>query len=110
MSTNYAVRVNAPGGTVASGGAVAVVTAATTAASLAFTDGGSHATRIWIKADVDTLIHFGASTLSAPTTANSIWLTANVDYVFDLPQSITNARAKKKASASTGTLRWKTVA
>ena len=42
-------------------------------------------TKIWIKSDVDTYVIFGTKgSVTAPTTSNAQYLTANLDYVLDL--------------------------
>lgn len=104
MATNYALKVNAP--LRAEGGSVAVATAATTQASLAF---GS-AVRIWMQADTDTLIAFGPTGVAAPTTGDAR-LVADSEYIFDLRANATGfARVKLDAGAAAGRVRWRKVA
>jgi hypothetical protein len=95
-STNYALRVNAPTSTATN---VTVATATTTA--------GSISVRVWMKSDVKTHIRFGSTTVGACTTTD-MYLTADIDYVFDIPPAVTNATVKR--SSTSGILRWAAVA
>lgn len=104
MATNYAFKVNAP--LRVEGGAVAIVTAATTQASLAF----GTAVRIWVQTDTHSLVAFGPTGVAAPTTSDAR-LVANQDYIFDLRANQTPfARVKLDAGATAGRLRWRRVA
>lgn len=78
MATNYALRVNATHG---SAGQLTVSgTATATASAVNLT-----AVRYWFVSDVDCFIRFGASaSFTAPTTANSIWMPANIPHVLDV--------------------------
>ena len=80
MATNYALRVNA---TTGSAGQLTVSgTATSTASAVNLT-----AVRYWMVSDVDCFIRFGTTaSLTAPTTANSIWMPANIPHVIDVPR------------------------
>ncbi len=91
MSTNYALRVNA---TLGSAGQLNVTGTATATASAV----NMTAVRYWLVSDVDTFVRFGASAaMTAPTTANSIWLPANIPHVLDV------ARGGSTLGGATGT-------
>lgn len=80
MSTNYALRVNATFGDAPQLTVTGTATATASAANLT-------AVRYWMVSDVDTFVRFGASAaMTAPTTANSIWMPANIPHVFDVPR------------------------
>lgn len=77
MATNYALRVNATHGSAIQR---TVGTAATTAGLVV----ALTAVRYWVIADVDTYIRFGPTTaLTAPTTANAMWIPASIPHIFD---------------------------
>lgn len=95
MATNYAVRVDLPG---AQATTIAVATAASTYTSL----GTPHPARIWAKSSVDTYVRGYGATETGPVTAGvSMYLSAGVDYVFDLPAGITRVRVKNVSSNGT---------
>jgi hypothetical protein len=107
MATNAAFNVYTPG--TGSGGTVAAATADSTYTSVV------GITRLWLKSTVDTQIRFGASAATTSVTTADIYLSAGVDYVFDLRSSMAAGggdagfKIQKLASASTGTLYWRSV-
>lgn len=84
------MRINAPGA-----GVAPVTAGATSTAAQALPTGAS---KIWIKATQKTHIRFGDSDVGAATT-NDQYMTADVDYVLDVPAGVTHYRAIRGGSS-----------
>ncbi len=82
------LRINAPG----EGSAPATIGGTSTAAVAL-----PSASKIWIKASQRCHVIFGAAGVAAATTS-SIPLTADVDYVLDIPVGVTHYRALRSGS------------
>jgi hypothetical protein len=92
--TGYALRVNMTPGSASQLSVTA--TATSTASALALP-----AARYWIVSDVDTYVRFGtAALMTAPTTANSIWMPASTPHVLDHPTGTIFVKVLRKGSTS----------
>lgn len=105
MATNYAVRINAPSVADRKAG-ITVTTAASTYISLLQSGSTIAVARIWIKSTAKTYLIFTGAATATPTTTD-MYLTADVDYVFDIPAGTTRFRVK---GAAAGTAAWAVVA
>mgnify|MGYP006958868290 FL=1 len=58
--------------------------------------------RYWVISDVDCYIKFGTTaSLTAPTTANSMWIPASTPHLFDRgPTATVRAKVLRKGSTS----------
>ena len=64
--------------------------------------------RVWMKSTVATRVRFATSS-SGSVTAGDIYLTPDVDYVFDVRPGDAGFKCMKTSAASVGTLHFATV-